>query len=198
MVEPKELTDLASRGFSRRSLLDLAGSGLLLGAVGACSPIQTSSGPQERPASSHQPSATPTPIPPTPVPEPSLEEKIGQMIMLGFTGFHVDDTNPIAAAIESKRLGNVVLFDSPSPGSPSRNIDSPVQLSMLDRQLKAMAPSTMLIAVDEEGGQVARLAPNHGFPPTVSAQYLGRLNWPSPDLTDTFLRPRKRDSHPLL
>jgi beta-N-acetylhexosaminidase len=42
-----------------------------------------------------------------------------------------------------------------------------------------MAPSAMLIAVDEEGGQVARLAPNHGFPPTVSAQYLGRLNDPN-------------------
>jgi len=25
-----------------------------------------------------------------------------------------------------------------------------------------------------------------------------RALWPSPDLTDTFLRPRKRDSHPLL
>ncbi|HEX6473838.1 MAG TPA: glycoside hydrolase family 3 N-terminal domain-containing protein, partial [Candidatus Limnocylindria bacterium] len=31
----------------------------------------------------------------------------------------------------------------------------------------------LLIAVDEEGGQVARLGPDHGFPPTVSAAELG-------------------------
>jgi beta-N-acetylhexosaminidase len=99
----------------------------------------------------------------------------GQMLMVGFRGLTMDATHPIGAAIAGDRLGNVVLFDTDIPTSSAvRNIDSPEQLRALTASLQSLAPLPMLIAVDQEGGQVTRLDERHGFPPTVSAQYLGQ------------------------
>jgi beta-N-acetylhexosaminidase len=112
-----------------------------------------------------------------PVNEPSLEQKIGQMLMAGFKGFEAADTSHIVRDIRKFHLGGVILFDYDVPASsPNRNIDSPDQVRNLITSLQSLSDVPLFIAVDQEGGRVARLKPERGFPAHRSAQYLGELN----------------------
>jgi beta-N-acetylhexosaminidase len=105
----------------------------------------------------------------------SLDYKIGQMLMMGFRGPVLNNSNPVVADIRDRHIGGVLLFDS--PGSAYTNIQSPVQLKKLTLDLQALSsPAPLFIAVDQEGGNVARLKPQYGFAPTVSQQYLGDLD----------------------
>ncbi|MGM0425530.1 MAG: glycoside hydrolase family 3 protein [Thermodesulfobacteriota bacterium] len=104
-----------------------------------------------------------------------LARRIGQMLMVGFRGLEVDQDSPIVQDIKSGRIGGVVLFDYDlARKSPERNVRSPQQLQALVRQLQAASSSTLLVAVDQEGGKVARLKEKYGFQPTVSQGWLGR------------------------
>jgi beta-N-acetylhexosaminidase len=117
----------------------------------------------------------------SPAPEhgPGLEEKIGQMILVGFRGLALDASNPIAADIRDRRIGGVVLFDYDVPlKSPVRNIESPGQVKGLVASLQKIAATPLFVAVDQEGGKVSRLKDKFGFPPTVSQRSLGLLNDP--------------------
>ncbi|MFH1615702.1 MAG: beta-N-acetylhexosaminidase [Planctomycetota bacterium] len=110
-------------------------------------------------------------------PERSIDEKIGQMVMAGFRGCDVRDSPSLADDIRAGRIGGVVLFDYDVPTKTwKRNIESPGQLKKLCAELQKLNDVPLLIAVDQEGGRVARLKENMGFAPTVSAQYLGEKN----------------------
>lgn len=113
-----------------------------------------------------------------PAPEgPTLEEKIGQMLVVGFRGSNITAKSPIAGDISSYHLGGVVLFDYDVPlDTAYRNIVSPRQVEKLTEDLQQVSETPLIISIDQEGGKVVRLKPRHGFPPTVSAQYLGRVN----------------------
>jgi beta-N-acetylhexosaminidase len=50
------------------------------------------------------------------------------------------------------------------------------QLQKLCSDLQQLSDNKLLIAIDQEGGKVNRLKTNYGFPATVSAQYLGKLD----------------------
>ncbi len=114
----------------------------------------------------------------------SLSVKIGQMLMIGFRGTSLDNAPEIAADITRRRIGGVVLFDYDVPAhSPSRNIVSPQQLASLTLELQKLANIPLFIAIDQEGGKVSRLKQAKGFPSSVSAAYLGKLN--NPDTTTT-------------
>ena len=111
-----------------------------------------------------------------------LTMKIGQMIMVGFRGTSLEEADTIREDIEKLNLGGVVLFDYDVPTrTPGRNITDPDQLRNLTRELQSIAKTPLFIAVDQEGGRVARLKPKYGFPETVSAEKLGTLN--NPDST---------------
>lgn len=116
-----------------------------------------------------------------------LEVKIGQMLKVGFKGLTVNETTPIMKAIKNLHLGGVVLFDLHVPTrktEPTRNIESPTQVQKLITDLQSYAETPLLVSVDQEGGIIRRLKQKHGFPKTVSHQYLGEL-----DNTDsTFLQ----------
>jgi beta-N-acetylhexosaminidase len=104
----------------------------------------------------------------------SLNDKIGQMVLVGFRGMKLDPGNPILADIRERRVGGVVLFDYDVPSqSPVRNIESPSQVRDLAAALKEASASPLLVAVDQEGGKVSRLKEKFGFPATVSQQFLG-------------------------
>ena len=96
----------------------------------------------------------------------SLEEKIGQLFMVGFEGTEV--TPELAAWMETYGWGGVILF--------ARNVKSPAQLQALTHDLQTSQRRDqlpLLIAVDQEGGRVARLkAPFTAFP---SAAMLGQI-----------------------
>ena len=169
---------------TRRAFLGAAGvAGATL--LAACLRLVPSPSPSLRASASPRP-RTATPLPsPTPAATPvevSLRAKIAQMLLVGFRGTDAASASAILADISERGLGGVVLFSVDQPtGSSVRNIVSPEQLAALTATLQGATsfPTTepgrrpLLIAVDQEGGQVARLGPSHGFPPTVSAAQLG-------------------------
>lgn len=111
--------------------------------------------------------------------EDSIRHYAARMLMVGFKGATVDDRSDAARYVRDLRVGGIVLFDIDLTGTArkgSRNIQSPGQLRRLTDDLRQRADYGLLIAVDQEGGQVNRLKPDYGFPPTVSAEYLGRLD----------------------
>ncbi|MBN2568974.1 MAG: glycoside hydrolase family 3 protein [Deltaproteobacteria bacterium] len=107
----------------------------------------------------------------------SLDTQIGQMLILGFRGLSVTNESPIMTDIKARHIGGVILFDYDIPSkSPVRNISSPEQVKSLVAKLQDAASIPLLVAIDQEGGQVNRLKEKFGFPPTVSEQYLGTLD----------------------
>ncbi len=105
------------------------------------------------------------------------------MLLVGFRGLAVDANHPIVQDIRRRNLGAVVLFDYDVPNrSPVRNIQSPQQLTGLVSSLQSFSATPVIVATDEEGGEIARLNPRDGFPATVSAQELGSKN----DVTLTY------------
>lgn len=109
--------------------------------------------------------------------DPPIDHKIGQMLNIGFRGMAVSDTNHIVRDIQKYHLGGVTLFDYDVPGDTAyRNVQSPEQLRTLTHDLQNLSETPLFIAIDQEGGKVARLKTKYGFPRSVSAQYLGSLN----------------------
>lgn len=85
--------------------------------------------------------------------EMSIEEKVGQMLMVGFSGKEPDYY--IKRMIELRHIGGVILF--------SENIDNPQQLLNLNNSLQNLAMSQspkipLFIAIDQEGGEVVRIS----------------------------------------
>ena len=112
-----------------------------------------------------------------------LEMKIGQLLMVGFRGTTLTEDHFILRDLRQHHLGGVILFDYDlALKQADRNIRSPEQLKRLIASLQDAATIPLLVAVDQEGGRVARLKPVHGFAPTPSHAQLGRKN----DLRATY------------
>jgi beta-N-acetylhexosaminidase len=84
--------------------------------------------------------------------EMTLEEQLGQVVVVGFTGTQV--TSEVADLIERQRVGGIILF--------SRNVADTQQVLALTRDLQAVARAAgqrypLLIAIDQENGVVRRL-----------------------------------------
>lgn len=120
---------------------------------------------------------------PVQVQSTTLDEKIGQMLMIGFRGLDVTEESTIVQDIQTGKVGGVILFDKDVLlNTYERNIQSPAQLQALIAKLKSHAKTPLFVAIDQEGGIVARLKERYGFPkPAVSQEYLGTLN--NPDTT---------------
>ena len=161
---------------SRRRFLVSGLLGLVSVIAAACAAAIRSSLPS---ASSLLP--TPTSPPPTPASAspspvgPTLRERIGQMVVVGFRGLTPDEAEPVRSLIADGTLGGVILFSVDQLTGGPRNVESPDQLRSLVAALSGAATAApLLVAIDQEGGQVARLGPSHGFPATRSAADLGR------------------------
>jgi beta-N-acetylhexosaminidase len=126
----------------------------------------------------------------------------GQRLMLGFNGIELDDE--LRYLIDTLCVGGVVLF--------SRNIESPFQLKKLcgdmARHARRSGQAPLIIAVDQEGGPVARLknpfsefAGNPGMTgktdadefATVTAMELGQvgINMNLAPVMDVAFRPKQ-------
>jgi beta-N-acetylhexosaminidase len=164
MTDPALLT--------RRRFLAGFGAGITGLVLAACG-IERSSLPG--PSASVAPTPTPLPSPqPSSEPGPTLRDRIAQMLLVGFRGLTVEEAGEAVADIRDRRLGGILLFDTDQPTHSSvRNIESPAQLTSLLAGLQALSSTPLLVAVDEEGGLVARLDGRHGFPATISAADLG-------------------------
>jgi len=107
----------------------------------------------------------------------SLDRQIGQMILVGFRGMEASADSQIVRDIRRFHIGGVVLFDYDVKWKKfHRNVQSPEQLRRLTRQLQTASRTPLFIAIDQEGGRVNRLKTNYGFPPTISADSLGKIN----------------------
>jgi beta-N-acetylhexosaminidase len=107
----------------------------------------------------------------------SLEQKIGQLFILGFSGATLRPDHPIAQDIAKRNLGGVIIFDRFLAASKdTNNIVNASQLTMLTASLQKMAETPLLVAVDQEGGQVNRFRKERGFPVTLSARDLGKFS----------------------
>jgi beta-N-acetylhexosaminidase len=105
----------------------------------------------------------------------SLEQKIGQLFILGFSGATLQPDHPIVQDITKRNLGGVIIFDRFLAASKdTNNIVNAKQLSQLTTALQDMSDIPLLVAVDQEGGQVNRFRKERGFPVTQSAIELGK------------------------
>jgi beta-N-acetylhexosaminidase len=97
---------------------------------------------------------------------PSLSKLVGQRLIVGVYGTTADSA--LLARIKAGQVGGVILFSS--------NISTPGQLKALDASLQAAAKAggnpPLIIATDQEGGEVKRVA---WSAPYRSAEELGQL-----------------------
>lgn len=91
----------------------------------------------------------------------SMEEKVGQLMMVGFDGLR--PPRHILRWLASGRIGGVYLF--------ARNVDTPAQVKQLIADCRAAAKQPILVGIDQEGGAVARL--RKGFTESPGAMALG-------------------------
>jgi beta-N-acetylhexosaminidase len=96
----------------------------------------------------------------------SLRQRAARLLLVGYKGSVFDPESDMARAVRDLGIGGVLLF--------GRNIKSPDQLHALTTALRqAAGDRPFLIAVDQEGGKVARLGPENGFPATPSQAEVG-------------------------
>jgi len=77
----------------------------------------------------------------------TLEQKVGQLFVLGFQGYELDRETRIL--IETIQPGGFLLFQ--------RNIENFDQIYNLTSRLRDMTGTPGLLAIDHEGGRVDRL-----------------------------------------
>lgn len=102
----------------------------------------------------------------------TLEEKVGQLFIVfpealsgkdGYTGLNdsagsdavTSATANVRAAVSKYHIGGIVMF--------AQNIKTPSQITKFNKDLQSAADIPLFIAVDEEGGTVARLGRNSNF-----------------------------------
>ncbi|WP_010299174.1 glycoside hydrolase family 3 N-terminal domain-containing protein [Candidatus Odyssella thessalonicensis] len=89
-----------------------------------------------------------------------LERAVGQSIITGFSGKSPEDdgVESVCNLLKQGYVGGVILY--------AYNIENPEQLVGLTEKLKQADPQA-IIAIDEEGGRVSRLAAQKGFPAPI-------------------------------
>ncbi len=85
------------------------------------------------------------------------------MVMVSFTGTVIPES--VKVDLQQRGLGGIVLF--------ANNIVSSNQITSLTSQLSSFSKSQLLLAVDQEGGKVARFGSTNGFSSTPTAFHLG-------------------------
>ena len=124
------------------------------------------------------PPPAPAPVPVATAPDPAatvdaliarmtLEQKVGQLMVIGFDALPYDAG--LREMIEKHQVGGVIFF--------ARNVESPAQVAKLTNDLQASALATsgigLFVAIDQEGGRVARLTSNKGFTEFPGAMAIG-------------------------
>jgi beta-N-acetylhexosaminidase len=103
----------------------------------------------------------------------SLRRKIGQMVMVTFVGDSLEKSSASLDTMKSDLangfVGGTIFF------TWSNNLRRPQQITHLTSELQRQSSIPLLIATDEEGGQVARLSGANGFAATPSAYQMGTV-----------------------
>lgn len=94
----------------------------------------------------------------------SLRERVGQMLMVSFTGTTLSQST--LRMLRRIRPGGITLF--------ADNFSSTAQIKSLDSSLQHHSRLPLLISVDQEGGEVRRIT--SGVKQLPSEAFYGRLN----------------------
>ena len=109
-------------------------------------------------------------------PPPPL--RVADLLLVGFRGTEVEGNEEIRRLVCRVKVGGVVLFERDTVTGQPRNLVSPEQIAKLTGDLQALARRCagrpLFVAVDAEGGQVMRLSPRLGYPPSLSASEMGQ------------------------
>jgi beta-N-acetylhexosaminidase len=103
--------------------------------------------------------------------QPSLETKIGQMIMMGLTDSTVNTNDALYKDVKEGRVGGILIYEK-----HLRSTNTSENLKALISAYQAAAAIPLYISIDQEGGLVNRLKTKYGFPSMPSAAYLGRID----------------------
>jgi|TARA_R110000782_G_scaffold12913_3_gene38231 beta-N-acetylhexosaminidase len=108
----------------------------------------------------------------------NLATMCGRILMVGVRGGTMDDprTREDVAACRQAAVGGVILFATDLGEGCDRNIHHPEQLRRLVGDLRHELGADLIVGIDQEGGRVARLRPERGFEPHVSAASFGRMD----------------------
>ena len=103
----------------------------------------------------------------------SLRTKLGQMVMVTVTGDSLEESSAsmdtLKRDLSENLVGGVIMF------TWSGNLKSPEQIAHFTGELQKHAAVPLLLAIDQEGGSVARLSASNGFTATPSAYDLGTV-----------------------
>lgn len=105
----------------------------------------------------------------------TLEQKAGQVLMLGFDGITV--TDELSSVIADLHPGGLVLFERNATTTPQ---DLAKLTSDTQAAARAGGDPALLISIDQEGGAVTRLRASRGFVEFPSAMAIGATG----DVTD--------------
>ena len=101
----------------------------------------------------------------------SIVYKIGQMIMMGFSGTSIDTSGSFYKDIRDGKTGGISIYElNLTAANTAENLHSVIS------GLQSVSPIPLFIAITQEGGQVNRLKTKYGFPPMPSADYIGKLD----------------------
>lgn len=105
---------------------------------------------------------------------PGLRNKIAQMLIMGFSGYDINDSSPVVSWLQTDGLGGVLLFDYDLPAKKhGKNLQDIAQIKRLNQDLNhysmvAKNALPLLIALDYEGGVVDRLSKVEGCMATIT------------------------------
>lgn len=95
----------------------------------------------------------------------SIEDKISQMFVVGYT--NEVTFNKLLSDLSKDKLSGIILY--------KRNIKSPNELKITTSKiLKSSNKIKPFIVIDQEGGQVSRLSSKNGFKNYPSAEYISQ------------------------
>lgn len=93
-----------------------------------------------------------------------LDEKIGQMLIIGFKGDNIKNTKKIQKQIKNGKISGVILF--------SKNISTKDDFAQMNKKFLSLNEITPIVAIDNEGGLIQR----HKFFNNLSAKEISELN----------------------
>ncbi|MFI3263227.1 MAG: glycoside hydrolase family 3 N-terminal domain-containing protein [Rikenellaceae bacterium] len=105
----------------------------------------------------------------------SLREKVARMLIIGFRGTEINDKTPVVVDIKERKIGGIILFEH-NITPVEKKLDSKARLKAMCAKIRELADYPIIISIDQEGGKVNRLKTKYGFVPSVTQEYLGKLD----------------------
>jgi beta-N-acetylhexosaminidase len=103
----------------------------------------------------------------------SLDIKIGQMLLVGMQGHTYNEQLSILPAIQKGLVGGILFFEYNLSPVETRERLTNLSTQLQNKSVQGNAHLPLLLAIDQEGGQVNRMKPKYGFPAMPSAKVLG-------------------------